>query len=132
MFRAIDEEEYHERASAGTRALFELAHFAFRDTIDGAGEMHHFVVETGGDPHHHYQADRGVMYELVARYLAGTYEKAEYQMERSPAHEALLDILEMITARARAGETELTVDELDDGPLPELTDDVELEDDEET
>jgi hypothetical protein len=59
-----------------------------------------------------YETDRETMYELMARYLAGEYEKAEYEMERSPAHEALLDTLEIAAARARAGETEFSFDDL--------------------
>jgi len=53
------------------------------------------------------------MYEFMARYLAGEYEKSEYELERSPAQEALLDTLEIAAARARSGETEREFDDLD-------------------
>jgi hypothetical protein len=78
--------------------------------------MHHFVVESPGARAEAdapvYEIDRETMYELMARYLAGEYEKVEYDMERSPAHEALLDTLEIATARARSGESEFSFDDL--------------------
>jgi hypothetical protein len=114
MFRLSSEDEHEERSQGGTRQLFSLAHFRFHDAMDGEGTLHHFVAETGasGEGGPVYETDRETMYELMARYLAGEYEKAEYEMERSPAHEALLDTLEIAAARARAGESEFSFDDL--------------------
>jgi hypothetical protein len=114
MFRLSSESEHETRSQGGTRYLFALGHYECHDTMDGEGELHHFVVDTGGDGAESpvYETDRATMYELMARYLAGEYEKREYEMERSPAHEALLDTLEIAAARARAGESEFSFDDL--------------------
>ncbi|MBV9773752.1 MAG: hypothetical protein JO040_07375, partial [Gemmatimonadetes bacterium] len=77
-----------------------------------------FVVEAGEaeeDEPRVYETDPATMYEFMARYLAGEYEKEEYEMERSPAQEALLDALELATARARSGDTDFAFDDLDEG-----------------
>lgn len=114
MFRLSSESEHEARSQGGTRYLFALGHYECHDTMDGEGELHHFVVDTGGAGAETavYETDRATMYELMARYLAGEYEKREYDMERSPAHEALLDTLEIAGARARAGESEFSFDDL--------------------
>jgi hypothetical protein len=67
------------------------------------------------------------MYELVARYLAGEYEKDAYELEYSPGHHALLDLLEMAVARVRSGDSSFTVADLDGGAedLLELDDEDE-------
>jgi len=115
MFRLSTEAEHEERSEGGTRHLFGLGHFEFHDAMDGEGRLHHFVVDLTGaeDDVMVYETDREVMYEIMARYLAGEYEKHEYAMERSPAHEALLDTLEIAAARARSGETEFAFDDLE-------------------
>jgi hypothetical protein len=142
MFRKSSEDEHEQKSQGGTRYLFALGHFECHDAMDGEGELHHFVVETGGattdDPV--YETDRVTMYELMARYLAGEYEKREYEMERSPAHEALLDMLEIAAARARAGESEFSFDDLgvaedwdeldEDGELVDDSDEDEKDDEE--
>ena len=129
MFRLINEEVYEQASSAGTRPLFTVGHFVFEDAMDGEGRLHHVVVEHGEDEDFVYEADQPVMYELVARYLAGEYEKDAYELDHSPGHHALLDLLELATARARSGETDFDLAELD-GAAEELLDE-ESEDDEE-
>ncbi len=126
MFRLSSDDEYQEGSEGGTRHLFALGHFEFHDTLDGEGRLRHFVLETGDDAGI-FEAGREVMYEFMARYLAGLYEKEEYDMERSPAHEALLDNLELAAARARAGETEFFLDDLEAGDLDEEFEVEELE-----
>jgi len=126
MFRKTAEEAYEELASAGTRPLFAVGHFGFEDTMDGGGRFHHFVVEHGEDEDLYYEADQAVMYELVARYLAGEYEKKAYELDYSPGHHALLDLLELAAARARAGETDFDLAELD-GVAEEVLDEDEEE-----
>ena len=115
MFRLSSESEHETRSQGGTRYLFALGHYECHDTMDGEGELHHFVVDTGGDGAESpvYETDRATMYELMARYLAGEYEKREYRLERSPAQDALLDTLEIAAARARGGETTFVFDDLD-------------------
>jgi hypothetical protein len=114
MFKLSTDDEHAVHSQGGVRHLFALGHFAFQDTLDDEGDFHHFVVETAADDERvRYEVGQDLMYEFMARYLAGVYEKEEYRLERSPGHDALLDVLEMAAARARAGETEFTVDELD-------------------
>ncbi len=115
MFRERSPEEYEQLASAGVRHLFSLGDFRFHDTMDGEGTRHHFVTESNGEEpeEHHYEMDTPVTYEFMARFLAGEHELHEYEMDRSPAHDELLDILEIITARARAGESDFSWDEFD-------------------
>lgn len=116
MFRQISDTAYGERSGGGVRHLFRLGHFEFHDTLDDDGMIHHFLIESpedGEEPVIH-QTDQPTMYELLARYLAGEHEKKEYEMERSPTHEALLDLLELATARARSGESDFTIEELEE------------------
>lgn len=125
MFRERSEDEYERGSEGGRRHLFALAGFTFQDALDAEGRMRHFVLEAereGEDDARPYEADRATMYELMARYLAGEYEKAEYGMERSPAHEALLDLLEIATARARSGDGDFSLDELEGAGLDEEED----------
>jgi hypothetical protein len=127
MFELSSEDLHQERAQAGVRHLFRIGNFTFEDTVDEAGGMHHFV-RASGDPEGDvafYEADRYTMYEFLARYLAGEYEKQEYDMDRSPGHAALLDLLELATARARAGESDFSIDELDEGINEDMDDDEE-------
>jgi hypothetical protein len=118
MFRLSSDDEYQQASEGGTRHLFALGHFEFHDTLDAEGELRHFVLETGEEAGI-FEAGREAMYEFMARYLAGLYEKEEYDMERSPAHEALLDNLELAAARARSGETELSLDDLEEADFAE-------------
>lgn len=122
MFRQRGDREYEESSAAGVRELFSLGPFVFEDTMDGEGGLHHFVLSTGAEDPACYEADRETMYELMARYLAGEHEKRAYSLGRSPGHESLLDLLEMATARARGGETELSFEDLERGEA-ELMDD---------
>lgn len=110
MFRRCSEPEYEELSEGGVRYLFQMDHLSFRDTLDGDGFLHFFVVEETDDPHF-YESDQEVMYEFMARFLAGEYEKAHYEMERSPTHAALMDVLELVTARARAGDSTFSFDD---------------------
>lgn len=115
MFKERTEEEYEQMSSAGVRQLFALGPFRFHDTMDADGTLHHFVSEEVDETgeHRHYEMDTPVVYEFMARFLAGEHEIGEYDLDRSPAHEELLDILEIVTARARAGEPEFSWDEFD-------------------
>jgi hypothetical protein len=125
MFRRCTDEQAEERSSAGARPLFRVGSFVFQDSMDGDGRLHHLVVEDdeeGGV----YEADQATMYELVARYLAGEYEKEAYDLEHSPAHHALLDLLELAAARARGGEWDFTVSDLDDSAEDPHLDEEEL------
>ena len=116
MFRHRREKEYEAAAEGGVRNLFTLGPYEFHDTIDGDEAMHHFVVETAQDGEARvYEIDQPTMYEFMARFLAGEYEMREYHLERSPGHQALLDVLEMATARARGGESGFSWDEFDRG-----------------
>jgi len=128
MFKLSGDGEYEANSESGVRHLFRLAHYQFQDTLDGEGIFHHHVIETADDDTVAYEAGRELMYEFMARYLAGVYEKEEYEMDRSPGHEALLDVLELATARARAGETDFSVDELDRAEVEVLDDEDEGED----
>lgn len=117
MFRQRTEDEHVASAEGGVRHLFVLDHFEFHDTLDEEGEIHHFVLEYADEEEVEpaaYETDRATMYELMARYLAGEYEKEEYDLERSPAHEALLDLLEMAAARARSGEFDFSLEDLEE------------------
>ncbi|HET6765425.1 MAG TPA: hypothetical protein VFH27_17185, partial [Longimicrobiaceae bacterium] len=131
MFKQSGEGEYEANSESGVRHLFRLAHYAFQDTLDGEGVFHHHVIETADDDTVAYEAGRELMYEFMARYLAGVYEKEEYDLDRSPGHEALLDVLELATARARAGETDFSVDELDRAEVEVLDEDADEAGDEE-
>lgn len=128
MFRKSPDGDYQDLSEGGVRHLFRLGPFEFHDTLDADGTFHHFVLEgaPGEDDAEErpaYEVDQETMYELMARFLAGEYEKAEYRMERSPGHDALLDLLEMATARARAGETEFSFDDLERGETEVLDED---------
>jgi hypothetical protein len=118
MFRKSPDGDYEDLSENGVRHLFRLGPYVFHDTLDEDGKFHHFILEgdageDGEGERTAYEVDSETMRELMARYLAGEYEKAEYEMERSPGHDALLDQLELATARARAGETEFTFEDLD-------------------
>jgi hypothetical protein len=118
MFRTSSEEQYGEKSQSGVRHLFSLGPFAFQDTLDEAEELHHFLLAAGEEDDAEtivYEVDQPTMYEFMARFLAGEYEKREYELDRSPGHEALLDLLEIASARARSGETDFSIDELDAG-----------------
>jgi hypothetical protein len=130
MFRERNPGQYEEAAQAGVRHLFSLGEFVFQDAMDAEGTLSHFVCasedESGGTSY--FEIDLPVVYEFMARYLAGEYELREFEMEHSPAHDELLDVLEILTARARAGETDFSWDEFDPAEtevLDEPTDDVE-------
>lgn len=115
MFQRIPADQSDAKAEGGTRHLFTLGHFQFRDSLDGQGELHHFVLDSseadGGAAV--FEADQLTMYEFMARYLAGEYEKREYGLERSPAQDALLDTLEIAAARARSGDVDFAFEDLD-------------------
>lgn len=113
MFRKSPDGDYDDLSENGVRHLFRLGPYVFHDTLDEDGTFHHFLLEGEGDSRMAYEVDSETMRELMARYLAGEYEKVEYELERSPGHDALLDQLEIATARARAGETEFTFEDLD-------------------
>jgi hypothetical protein len=132
MFRRCSDDEFDERSSAGTRPLFRVGSFVFQDTMDGEGGLHHMVIEKD-DEAAAYEMDQPTMYEMVARYLAGEYEKEAYELEHSPAHHALLDLLEMAAARARSGECEFTIADLDGSSedIEDFGDEDELDDREE-
>lgn len=126
MFRQSSEVEYEEMAQGGTRYLFRMDHYHFSDTLDGDGYLHYFVSEESGDEAAVYETDHDTMYEFMARYLAGVYEKTHYEMVRSPTHAALMDLLELATARARSGDPAFSFDVVeemddieDDGPADE-------------
>ncbi|CAN5702557.1 hypothetical protein BH23GEM6_BH23GEM6_19000 [soil metagenome] len=130
MFRERSMEEYERDSESGVRDLFTLSHYQFQDTIDADGVRHHFVSESvGGDGETHlFEMDTPAIYEFMARFLAGEHEVREYRMERSPAHDELLDILEIVTARARAGEHDFSWDEFDPAEtevMDDLADNIE-------
>ncbi|HEV2149610.1 MAG TPA: hypothetical protein VGR37_19575 [Longimicrobiaceae bacterium] len=127
MFRKSSEAEYQENAVGGIRHLFQLGPFEFHDTLDAEDRFRHFVREApaGDEEEAVYEVDRESMYEFMARYLAGEYEKTEYDMERSPGHDALLDLLELAAARARSGETEFSLEELEQGETEVIDDPVD-------
>lgn len=136
MFQQCSEDHYAACSESGVRHLFRLGQYQFQDTLDDEGDLHHFVLETTGDSDEtlRYEVDYATMYELMARFLAGEYEKEQYHLDRSPGHEALADALEMATARARAGETEFDFDDLDRGEVevidPDLPTDPDAEEEE--
>lgn len=125
MLRERSEEEYEAASEGGVRQLFTLGPYQFRDTLDGEDGFHHFVLEpgAGGVEGAVYETDGDTMYELMARYLAGEYEKEAYRMERSPGHQALLDLLELATARARSGETDFSLEDLERGEVEVIDED---------
>jgi hypothetical protein len=115
MFRQSSDAEFQGRAEGGTRHLFRIDSFEFFDVIDDEGVLHHFVLEhIEDDETAAYEVDRHTMYEFMARYMAGEFEKRQYNLSISPTHQALLDALEMALAGARSGETDFTFDDLDD------------------
>lgn len=126
MFRKSSEPEFEQGTEGGTRFLFQLDSFSFQDAIDGKGALRHFVIEHSYEEPLRYETDRGSMYELMARFLAGEYEKEEYDLEISPAHEALLDLLELATARARGGDDDFSLEQMDG--VEELEEELEEED----
>jgi hypothetical protein len=132
MFRERQEEQYEDAAQAGVRHLFSLGEFVFQDAMDAEGMLRHFVCATPGvgGATSYFEMDTPVVYEFMARFLAGEYELRELELEHSPAHDELLDVLEIITARARAGETDFSWDEFDPAEtevLEEPSDEVERE-----
>lgn len=128
MFRERSDALYRSSSEAGDRQLFTLGQYRFHDTLDGDGALHHFVTDTAESEvgPGHYEMDRVTMYEFMARYLAGEYEMEAYSLDHSPGHDDLLDVLEIATARARAGETDFSWDEFDPAET-EVLDDVDDE-----
>jgi hypothetical protein len=130
MFREREAGQYEEAAEAGIRHLFSLGEYVFQDAMDGDGVLRHFVCATPDESGRtsFFEMDTPVVYEFMARFLAGEYELRELEVEHSPAHDELLDVLEILTARARAGETDFSWDEFDPAEtevLDEPSDDVE-------
>lgn len=129
MLKQRSTQAYETGSEGGVRNLFSLGPYEFQDTLDGDEAVHHFILEVDEDgAPFAYEIDQPTMYEFMARFLGGEYEMKEYHLERSPGHEALLDVLEMATARARAGESGFSWDEFDtadteiidpDAPEPE-------------
>jgi len=115
MFRQSSETEYEGRSVGGSRHLFAIDSYEFFDVLDEEGKLHHFIIEHGDDEEGPavYQTDRANMYEFMARFLAGEYEKREYELQNSPAHGALLDGLELALAAARSGQTGFSFDDLE-------------------
>jgi len=126
MLRQRSEGEYEVGSEGGVRHLFKLGQYEFQDTLDADEGMHHFI--RGGAAQVAdalaYEVDRDTMYEFMARFLAGRFELEEYGMEQSPSHLALLDMLEIATARARAGVSDFSWEEFDEAEN-ELMDDGE-------
>ena len=131
MFRLRDVEAYEAGSEAGVRHLFRVGSYEFQDTLDEEETFHRFILDSSNEETGLvvYEVDTETMYEFMARYLAGVYEKAEYGMEQSPGHAALLDLLEIATARARAGETEFNLDEITRGETEVLGDAEETDED---
>jgi hypothetical protein len=131
MFRLRDVEAYETGSEAGVRHLFRVGSYEFQDTLDEDETFHRFILDSSNEEAGLavYEVDTETMYEFMARYLAGVYEKAEYGMEQSPGHAALLDLLEIATARARAGETEFNLDEITRGETEVLGDAEETDED---
>jgi hypothetical protein len=127
MFRTRSEDEYQAASEGGVRHLFRLGPFEFHDTLDAEDRFRHFVLEdaAGDEEPLLYEVDRETMYEFMARFLGGEYEKSEYDLERSPGHDALLDLLELAAARARSGETEFSLEELEQGETEVIDDPVD-------
>lgn len=119
MFSHVSEEAYDSGSEGGTRYLFGMNHYEFHDTLDEDGLPRHFVLEYDEHDTRFYEVDRTSMYECMARYLAGEYEKREYEMEESPTHAALLDLLELATAKARMGDSDFTLDDIAQEELDE-------------
>lgn len=119
MFSHVSEEAYDSGSEGGTRYLFGMNHYEFHDTLDEDGLPRHFVLEYDEHDTRFYEVDRGSMYECMARYLAGEYEKREYEMDESPTHAALLDLLELATAKARMGDSDFTLDDIAQEELDE-------------
>ncbi len=131
MLRRCAEGEYDSNREGGVRHLFKLGQYEFEDTMDTEEQFHHYIVERAeGGAATTYEVDRMTMYEFMARFLAGAYELEEYQMEQSPGHNALLDVLEIATARARSGETEFSWEAFD-RVENEVMDDEDREDEQE-
>jgi hypothetical protein len=115
MMKSRSHEEYQADTETGMRHLFRLGQYAFEDTLDAEDHFHHYILDgpASGADTSAYEVDRDSMYEFMARFLAGVYELEEYDLEQSPSHNALLDVLEIATARARAGETEFSWEDFD-------------------
>ena len=130
MLRRRSDEEYQARSEGGVRHLFTLGQYEFQDTMDAEEHMHHHLLERTpeGAETTAYEVDRETMYEFMARYLAGSYEIEEYELEHSPSHHTLLDVLEIATARARSGETEFSWEEFDHAENEIMEDEEEEED----
>jgi hypothetical protein len=125
MFRQLSDTEYEAFSAGGVRHLFRIDHWELQDALDEEGGLHHCLIESTATDEEvsAYVADQPTMYEFLARYLAGEYEKREYRLARSPAHETLLDILEEAAARARNGESDFAIEELvEDGETLEFED----------
>lgn len=131
MFRLRNVTEYEEGSEAGVRHLFRLGSYEFQDTLDEDETYHRFILDSSNEETGLvvYEVDTDTMYEFMARYLAGVYEKAEYHMEQSPGHAALLDLLEIATARARAGEDDFNLDEITRGETEVLGEVEEVDED---
>lgn len=128
MFRASSDEAYEAGSESGVRHLFELGPYTFQDTLDGEDAHHHFIVEQDAEgARSAYEVDRDTMYEFMARFLAGAYELEEYELEHSPTHDELLDVLEIATARARSGESGFSWDEFDPAETEILDEDADEE-----
>lgn len=115
MLRRRTQEEFEAHCEGGVRHLFTLGQYGFQDTLDAEERYHHYILEGSGSGGEQtvYEVDRDTMYEFMARFLAGTYEMEEYRLEQSPAHNTLLDVLELSAARARSGESEFSWEEFD-------------------
>jgi hypothetical protein len=116
MLRERSAEEYGDLSAAGVRHLFRIGGYRFEDVVDGEGVLHHIIGEDGAGPGGSactYEVDRDTMYEFAARYLAGLYELEKYELDESPGHVELLDVLEIATARARGGEFDFSWEEFD-------------------
>lgn len=125
MLRSRDEDQFRASHDGGVRHLFELGPYTFQDTMDADEAMHHFIAERSeGGEESYYEVDPDTMYEFMARYLAGAYEVERYRLERSPGHDSLLDVLEIATARARAGESEFSWEEFDRAETELMEDDL--------
>lgn len=115
MLRERSTDDYGAESEGGVRRLFTLGMYEFQDTIDGEERYHHYILErpAGGASGPTYEVDGETMYEFLARYLAGSFEMVQYHVDQSPTHNALLDVLEIATARARGGESEFSWEEFD-------------------
>lgn len=124
MFKQRSEQEYETGSNGGVRHLFSIGPYEFHDTMNEEGSLHHFILDPGEDDGPGiYEVDQPTMYEFMARFLAGHYEIEKYHLEHSPGHDALLDVLEMASARARAGESGFSWDEFDHGDTELLNND---------